>query len=167
MKSKRPKQKTPPPRQSPVKRYLLYGLLVVAAIGVRLWFAGPTIPIPDLSDATPELETAVNAAAARIDEAPSSADAWGNYGMLLAAHQFTAEAVAVYDKAHELEPRDWRWPYLKAVALEHVDPAQSIVALDESVKLGRADDDLPALELAAVSDRKRSTGRSRTRSACP
>ncbi len=145
MKTKRPEQKTPPPRKAPVKRYLLYGLLVVAAIGVRLWFAGPTIPIPDLSDAPPELETAVNAAAARIDEAPSSADAWGNYGMLLAAHQFTAESVAAYDKANELAPHDWRWPYLKFVALEHVEPAESIEALKLSVKLNG-----PSLELASV-----------------
>jgi tetratricopeptide (TPR) repeat protein len=150
MKTKRPEKKPPPPCKTPVKRYLLYAVLVVAAIGVRLWFAGPKIPLPDLTDATPELDTAVNAAAARIDEAPSSADAWGNYGMLLAAHQFTAEAVQAYAKANELAPGDWRWPYLKFVALEHTDPPESLAALRESARLGRADDDQPALELAGV-----------------
>jgi tetratricopeptide (TPR) repeat protein len=63
--------------------------------------------------------------------------------MLLAAHDFTAEAVAAYDKAHELEARDWRWPYLKALALEHDDPAQSLDALKQSVQLGG-----PVLDLA-------------------
>jgi tetratricopeptide (TPR) repeat protein len=143
-------QQTPPPRTTPVKRYLLYGMLIIAAIGVRLWFVGPKVPMPDLTDATPELETAVNAAAARIDEAPSAADAWGKYGMLLAAHRFTVEAVAAYDKANELAPHDWRWPYLKFVALEHADPPAGLAALRESARLGRADDDLPALELASV-----------------
>jgi tetratricopeptide (TPR) repeat protein len=36
------------------------------------------------------------------------------------------------------------------VALEHIDPAESLAALRESARLGHSDDDLPALELAAV-----------------
>ncbi len=150
MKNKRPEIKPPPPRAKPVKRYILYAVLVVAAIGVRVWFAGPKLPMPDLTGVSPELETTINAAAAKIDEAPTSANAWGNFGMILAAHHFTTEAVAAYDKANELAPDDWRWPYLKAVALEHVDPEQSLAALKESANLGGADDDLPALELATV-----------------
>ncbi len=150
MKTKRPEKKPAPPRTKPVKRYILYGVLVVAAIGARLWFAGPKLPMPDLSEVSPELETTINAAAAKIDEAPSSANAWGNFGMVLAAHHFTPEAVAAYDKANELAPGDWRFRYLKAVALEHIDPANSIVALEESAKLGRTHDDLPALELAGA-----------------
>ena len=49
--------------------------------------------------------------------APRSGTAWGELAMAFDAHDTSAEAVACYRRAMELDPTDARWPFLLAEQL--------------------------------------------------
>jgi tetratricopeptide (TPR) repeat protein len=83
----------------------------------------------------------------QIWEAPRQPDRWGRMGMLLAAHSFPAEAVQSFDRAAELEPKNWCWPYLRSIALEQSDPAAARDALREAAVVAGDVEPLPRLLL--------------------
>jgi tetratricopeptide (TPR) repeat protein len=68
----------------------------------------------------------VREAHAAVEGAPHRAVAWGNYGMMLDAHRFTAPAVEAYERAHDLDPRDFRWPYFLAAILDLSLPQRAV-----------------------------------------
>lgn len=51
----------------------------------------------------------VRAAAQRTKERPDGADAWGYYGYVLLANKLTAPAASVFERAHELQPKNAEW----------------------------------------------------------
>jgi protein O-mannosyl-transferase len=54
----------------------------------------------------------------QVKENPSSAFAWGKLGMNLDVHEMKNESLVCYEKAAELNPEDFRWPYFKGVVLD-------------------------------------------------
>lgn len=62
----------------------------------------------------PQLAHALEQAARDVAAAPDSAAAWGRYGMLFHAHRLPVEAGKCYERAMQLDPADFRWPYLLA-----------------------------------------------------
>ena len=112
-------------------------LLVLAAGGVATWWWGfhkkegparvPPIPA-HIEEA--EIATALEAKRADVMAHAKSAEAWGEYAMLLLAHLFAKEADECFAEAARLDPRDPRWPYGRGFIAVKRDPLSSRVPLD-------------------------------------
>jgi tetratricopeptide (TPR) repeat protein len=70
--------------------------------------------------------------------------------MVLAAHDFSAEANVCFAEAERLEPSQPRWPYYQAVALSQGDPEASIPKFERAVRLCDDAVDTPRLRLAEL-----------------
>jgi tetratricopeptide (TPR) repeat protein len=94
-------------------------LAVAAGVGYYLWAgrgAGPPPPVPDeLTD--PPAREVVEGKRRTVLATPRSGAAWGELGMAFDAHDASAEAVACYRRAMDLDPNDSRWPFLLAARL--------------------------------------------------
>ncbi len=91
---------------------LLYGGWVFLHRG-----EAPDLPEVALENAEPAVAAAIEQARQRVRQEPRSASAWGALGKVLLAHGCGAPAVACFARAEELDGREPRWPYLRAVAL--------------------------------------------------
>lgn len=123
----REKQTSRRDRSSHSRRWWIAAVLAAAIlIGFAWWKfqAVPKIAIPEivLQDAAPDVQRAVATARDMVAAAPHSPSAWGEFGMLLFAHQFESEANACLAQAERLDPSDVRWPYLLGVSLAVSDP---------------------------------------------
>jgi Flp pilus assembly protein TadD len=79
---------------------------------------------------------------------PDSADAWGDYGMALDAHEFDAAARECYRQAVRLDPHEPQWKYLLASRLQH-DAPQEARRLLADVAVG---EDVPLAALLLYAD---------------
>ena len=104
-------------------------LLAVLAVGTG------SPPPAELGSAEPQVRAAIRAAQERLEEEPASAATWGHYGCLLEAHEFVAEAVAAYQRAAQLDPGEFRWPYLLAVRFSVDDPSASLGYFERALEL--------------------------------
>lgn len=77
------------------------------------------IPHPDTSKMEPQVAAVIHNSHQILLATPNSADAWGKYGMVLDAHILRKPAAICYQRAHEMAPDDFRWPYLLGLVLEH------------------------------------------------
>jgi len=75
----------------------------------------------------PEVAEQIRAQQQIVHENQYSAEAWGTLGAVLQAHQLFDEASRCYQQANRLDPRDFRWSYLHAVALESTEDDPRIV----------------------------------------
>jgi tetratricopeptide (TPR) repeat protein len=66
---------------------------------------------------------------------PTSGARWGEYGNVLLAHEFTAEAAICYRRAEELDSREVRWPYLRGLCLLRDQPQQALDAFRRAVQV--------------------------------
>jgi tetratricopeptide (TPR) repeat protein len=147
----KPVAQTPPPVASKKRSWIRYGFyatVVAAAIGIRFWLAGPKIPTPSFDGLDPVLVEEIENARAEIWESPQEPEKWGRVGMLYAAHSLADEAVQCFERAGELQPESWKWPYLKSMATEQSDPAASLAALREAADTAGDEEPLPRLLLA-------------------
>jgi tetratricopeptide (TPR) repeat protein len=73
--------------------------------------------------------------------APKSGTAWGELALAFDAHEASAEAMACYRRAMDLDPNDARWPFLLAVQLNGSGAGPD---KEEAVRLYRQAADCPA-----------------------
>jgi tetratricopeptide (TPR) repeat protein len=110
----------PANRRRPYLYAALVGVLALAvAVGGYAWYRTPAAQPPTLALAgiDPAVAEAITSARAAVVEAPQSASAWGHLGMVLAAHEFTAEALTCFERAESLDRSQPCWPYYQGVAL--------------------------------------------------
>jgi tetratricopeptide (TPR) repeat protein len=91
---------------------------------------------------------AVADARAAVVRAPRSGPAWGNYGMVLAAHGFADEALACFAEAERLQPDEPRWPYYAGSVRLRSEPAAAVADLRRAVARCGEGDSAPRLRLA-------------------
>lgn len=107
------------------------------------------IPIVDLDGTTSAVKRMIESARADVTTDPRSGAAWGRFGMVLSAHEFTPEATECFQNATRLDPAEFRWPYLLAIALEATNPETSARAYREAI--ARAPREvLPQIRLAEL-----------------
>lgn len=70
-----------------------------------------------------------------VAENRESADAWGSLGRTFQAHGLEPEAERAYLQAEELDPADFRWPYLRATALKNIRPRDAFAAAGRAAAL--------------------------------
>jgi tetratricopeptide (TPR) repeat protein len=110
----------------------------------------PPLPVPDLSNADPEVAAAVAAALDGVKAEPRSAAAWGKLGMVLRAHDFDVESVQAFQAAERFDPDDPRWPYLQGLTLVLHDPDAGLESLRRAAARARDENPEPRLRLAEV-----------------
>jgi tetratricopeptide (TPR) repeat protein len=106
-----------------MKRTVFVAVAVLGAaagIGYYLWAGrgavGPPPPVPaEFTD--PPVRQVIDAKRRAVLAAPRSGTAWGELAMAFDAHDASAEAVACYRRAMDLDPNDARWPFLLASQL--------------------------------------------------
>ena len=119
---------------------LLIGVFVISLsiMLLRRHEAGIEPPAFDTTGLSSRVVNDIEAARRRIAESPQSADAWGKLGMILIARQLEPQAHICLERARELAPGEFLWPYLLGVSLAVSDPQQSVEKLRVAVEL-RAD----------------------------
>ena len=70
-----------------------------------------------------------------VENARESAAAWGSLGRTFQAHGLEPEADAAYARAEELDPHDFRWPYLRAASLRSIRPDEALRAVGRAASL--------------------------------
>src|SRR5436190_23669063 len=95
----------------------------------------PEIPRPGPSAFTErEVWMDVTGAARRVELEPRSADAWGQYGIVLRAYRQHPEADRCFQVAADLDPADGRWPYLIGTHLADADPTAAVAWLERAAR---------------------------------
>ena len=96
------------------------------------------VPTVDLADAEGPVVRVIEEAAAHVASAPSSADAWGAYAMVLHAHDWTTAADRCYAQGQRLAWNDFRWAYYRGILLTESDPAQALELLERAAQIDPA-----------------------------
>ena len=124
---------------------------VAAGAGWLRWRSAPQQQIPEIVLEGIESFGADEIAAAHDNAKshPDSASAWGRLGMLLAAKGVDAQANKCFRHAHQLDPTEFRWPYLLAVGLTQFDPPAALQAMREALAL-RDESPIAHLKLAEL-----------------
>jgi tetratricopeptide (TPR) repeat protein len=125
-------------------------LILLLAIG--LTGNGPP-PFPDLTYAEPQVRAAITEDHEAIGRDPTNARAWGRYAGRLAVHEYLLEAVDAWTRAQQLDPENYRWPYLTGVFLVQDDPDIAHAAFERAMSLN---DHYPPLLVrwAAIMERR-------------
>lgn len=133
------------------RKLRLVALGVVVLLGAGVWFLYPVaVPEPPrvaTAGLDPEIVEALNKAHAAVTASPRSAKAWGELGEVFLAHVYNPEAIRCFEQAEKLDPSNYRWPYLQALARLHTDPEGARVCLERSAKAA-GNDFVPHLRLA-------------------
>lgn len=96
------------------------------------------VPRMNLDNAPPPVVAMMSEAADAVEASPDSADAWGEYAIVLHAHACKPEADIAYAEAQRLAPFEFRWAYFRGVLLLKVDPSKALEYLDLAVGLDGA-----------------------------
>lgn len=165
--------------QTARRKYLLWGAVCIVLIAL-LWGIGKYLarpkslpPIIAASGVDPQVARAVEQARAQVLAAPNSGAAWGKLATTFYVHNFQTQAVTSFAQAMRLEPKNARWPYLRALsALQQApdttrvlpdlkraaqlagdEPAAPRLTLAETLlDLGRAEEAAPLLQQALTHD---------------
>ncbi|MCZ6697348.1 MAG: tetratricopeptide repeat protein, partial [Planctomycetota bacterium] len=109
-------------------------MLVVAGRSVQ----AADVPRANLDSAPPPVAAMINEAALTVEASPSSAEAWGDYAMVLHAHACKPEADIAYAEAQRLAPSEFRWPYFRGVLQMKLDPSKALEHFDVAIELDGA-----------------------------
>ena len=122
---------------------LLVGGAFVAATAGFIWHriattrpaatAAPIIKPPEveLGGLDPAVIRAIEKARADVEQSPRSAQAWGQLGKVLLAHDIHIPASTCLAQAERLDPVQARWPYLQGLALAGGDPPDPGAAVEK------------------------------------
>lgn len=156
MSKKRAQRSQPPSSAAPSRpsrrRWIVAAAFLSIAIALTIHFvrrgAAPQPPVIATAGFEPMIISQVDKAVAEVRAAPRSGLAWGGLGMVLQAHEFTAEARFCFEQAERFDPAEARWPYLLALLLGQENAAGAIAQLQRAVNVGRDRQDAPRLRLA-------------------
>jgi tetratricopeptide (TPR) repeat protein len=125
-------------------------LMSVAACGGRASVPLPDLPAPKSASFLPAVRDQIDGAYRRAAASPDDAEAVGRYGMVLEAYSQYDAARACYARAHQLDPKAFRWGYHLALLQElGNDRAAAIATVREALEV--RPDYLPArLALASM-----------------
>ncbi len=95
----------------------------------------PTVPDPDQSSMEPQVAAKIQEHREAVIAHPSSSESWGKLGMVLHAHGHEREAFVCYENAANLEPKEFRWPYLMARSVRGDDREKTLALAERASEL--------------------------------
>ena len=109
-------------------------MLVVAGRSVE----AADVPRANLDGAPAPVAAMINEAALTVEASPSSAEAWGDYAIVLHVHACKPEADIAYAEAQRLAPSEFRWAYFRGVLQMKLDPSKALEHFDVAIDLDGA-----------------------------
>lgn len=113
-------------------------LLAAAVAGLAFWLKGgeETVDIPtvDLANAAPGVAERFRLATDDLREAPDDSLRWARVAAVLDVNGLEVEAVPFYQRAIQLDPTDWRWPYCLGVCLRTSDVGSAAEAFRAALR---------------------------------
>lgn len=91
-----------------------------------------TPPGVQVSGIHTDLLDAIDRAKAKLQRMPRSADAWGNYGMLLMQNERPSEALTCFDEAIRYDDANPKWYYFAGTILEQTDLGKALNRFESS-----------------------------------
>ncbi len=110
---------------------VLVTIVLVPATAV----AAAVPPLPDLAGAEPRVAAKITSLHRALEASPDAAEAWGRYGMTLDAHRYAQAARAAYQRAAQLDAKDFRWPYFLGALDETEAPADAARWLEAALRI--------------------------------
>jgi cytochrome c-type biogenesis protein CcmH/NrfG len=108
------------------RRWVLRAVLLAGCGAAGWWLFRPDgpAPAPPLPEnvTKPELRAAIEGARHKVEDAPRSAAAWGELGVLLLAHKCYPEADVCFAEAARLEPDSPDWCYFRYMVAVRLNP---------------------------------------------
>jgi tetratricopeptide (TPR) repeat protein len=96
----------------------------------------PPLPVLQVDALDADVRSAIQTARGEAEAAPKSAQAAGNFGMVLQAHTLYQPAVLAYQRAIRLDPQEFAWSYYEALALELLSqPEPALKAIGEALRI--------------------------------
>ena len=121
------------------------GTVVVLGVIGLAWIFRPSplhpeqwdVPEVDMRGVHGPVARAVASARGVLLERPTSAQAWGECGMVFDAHEMFDQAATCYGRAHELAPKDFRWVYFLGIVndLRGADLDDVVSAFEAAIRL--------------------------------
>ena len=117
--------------------WLFLGVVLAGSAAAIWWLVRspePTVE-PPIPSGIEEIEVinALQRKQAEVQANPKSADAWGEYGMLLIAQLFDREAEFCFARASQLNPNDPRWSYTRGHIALKKDPPNAQLYLSQAI----------------------------------
>ncbi len=120
----------------------ILGLIIVGVVAGYAWFNRETIvvelPEIPLDGVSPSIVEAVTRELDAVADEPESGGAWGKLGMVLYAHELILESIDCFAVAQELDPEDYRWPYMRGMVLGERDLADGLPFIRQALDLDPA-----------------------------
>ena len=121
------------------------GTVAVLVVVALVWIVRPSplhpelweVPVADMRDVHGPVARAVASARGVLLERPTSAEAWGECGMVFDAHEMFDQAATCYGRAHVLAPADFRWVYHLGIVndLRGADLEAVVSAFEAAIRL--------------------------------
>jgi tetratricopeptide (TPR) repeat protein len=128
-------------------------VVLLAAAGVWRWMnwkharTARTPPHVSVASLDSTLKTIIETSRMAVVQAPGSSDAWGKLGEALHAAEFNGQARFCYSNAMFLDPKTFRWPYLRGLLELRDQPDQAILHLSRATELAGDKSDAPRYQL--------------------
>lgn len=145
-------ESSPAKQRSSKKVIVLVAVAFIASVAyLFLTRDEPTpIPSPELQGVYDEVVEAIADAQQLVEEAPSSGATWGNYGMVLAAHEYIAEAIECFKEAARLSPQEMKWWYYLGDLHEFTDRKIAVACFQAAQELATHHKPLVNVRLAEM-----------------
>jgi len=113
------------------------GVSLTFAVAIVIWkgvggIGVTTPPSVQVSGINTDLVHAIDRAKAKLQRIPRSADAWGNYGMLLMQNERPSEALICFNEAIRYDDANPRWYYFSGIILEQTDLGKAFSRYESS-----------------------------------
>src|SRR5215467_5847910 len=119
-----------------MKRGVFGAALVVSALAASCSGPLPPVPAPRVEGFDPEVRDAILTAYRQAAAAPESGQATGRLAMVLHAHAVYPAALAAYQRAIRLEPKEFAWAYYYALVVRQISgPEKALPALSAALRL--------------------------------
>jgi tetratricopeptide (TPR) repeat protein len=121
------------------KKFLVIGILAIVFLyaGYRYKFSSNTASksVIDLSGMEPQVAEKIRSLQQQVADNPDNAQTCGKLAMTLDVHGLNSESIPYYQKATELDPKDFRWVYLCAIALKESASPEAMEWFQKSLQL--------------------------------
>lgn len=131
--------KKPQPIRSSWRSVIFIGLSVLLVSMYYLSNNQRQQELPEVSriELHPSVIRSLDAMLDQVSQQPDSPKAWGELGILLDLHQQQEAALFSYERAIQLDPGDFRWPYFSGIVASTGEAQKALGYLQQALQIRR------------------------------